>query len=128
MIDHLSLGVTDLARARAFYDAALAPLGYKPIMQMGQMVGYGSPKGPQFWVSADGASHEQIGQSRGLHVAFRAADRTVVDAFYRAALEAGGRDNGAPGVRTRYHPDYYAAFVIDPDGYRIEAVCHTAHL
>ena len=124
MIDHVSYAVSDYARSRAFYDAALAPLGYRPMMDFGQVVGYGAQRGPQFWISAEGDPAEAVARTRGFHIAFRAQDHKAVDEFYRAALAAGGRDNGAPGVRSHYHPDYYAAFVFDPDGYRIEAVCH----
>jgi catechol 2,3-dioxygenase-like lactoylglutathione lyase family enzyme len=120
MIDHLSFGVADLARARRFYDAALAPLGYRYLRGSETTAGYGDDYAA-FWivvaerpVPPDPAS--------GLHVCFRAPSRAAVDAFYRAALAAGGRDNGAPGER-EYEPGYYAAFVIDPDGYRIEAYC-----
>jgi catechol 2,3-dioxygenase-like lactoylglutathione lyase family enzyme len=123
MIDHLSLAVSDLARARAFYDAALAPLGYRRIMDFGQTAGYGDGH-PGFWIAAaeDGAA--PLRPAPGSHIAFVARDRAAVEAFHRAALAAGGTDNGAPGLRSHYHPDYYAAFVLDPDGNRLEAVCH----
>jgi len=125
MIDHGGYNVSDPARSRAFYDAALAPLGYRMIFQVpvehtGGIVvlGYGVPPKPDFWI-AEGTANVPP-----LHVAFRADSRAVVDAFHRAALAAGGRDNGAPGLRPHYHPDYYGAFVLDPDGHNVEAVCH----
>ncbi|MDR3436149.1 VOC family protein [Telmatospirillum sp.] len=124
MIDHLSVAVGDYALSRRFYDAALAPLGYRPVMEFGQGAGYGEADHPSFWITGEGDLSEQIGRWRGFHIAFEAKDRAAVDAFYQAALAAGGKDNGAPGLRPDYHPNYYAAFVIDPDGYRIEAVCH----
>jgi catechol 2,3-dioxygenase-like lactoylglutathione lyase family enzyme len=118
MIDHMGLSVSDLARSRAFYESALAPLGYAPIMVFDEAVGFGVPPKPDFWLS------EGDPGMPALHVAFGAKSRADVDAFYRAALDAGGRDNGAPGLRTHYHPNYYGAFVLDPDGHNIEAVCH----
>ena len=126
MIDHLSLGVADLGRSRVFYDAALAPLGYRRLFDVDDASGYGAalpaPLREQalpFWVGQDTG---RIGLSG--HVCFTAAGRAAVDAFYKAALAAGGRDNGKPGLRPIYHPNYYAAFIVDPDGHRIEAVCH----
>lgn len=124
MIDHLSIAVSDFAASRRFYDAVLAPLGYAPVMEFGQGVGYGRDRHPSFWIAGGGDPAERVGRWRGFHVALRAPDRPSVDAFYQAALATGGRDNGAPGLRPDYHSNYYAAFVIDPDGYRIEAVCH----
>ena len=118
MLDHISLRVADFARAQAFYDAALAPLGLARVMGDGEnFTGYGEAQKPFFW----------IGRAAGggaVHVAFAAPDRATVDAFYSAAVAAGGRDNGGPGLRPEYHPDYYGAFVLDPDGNNIEAVCH----
>ncbi len=126
MIDHTGLNVGDFGRSRAFYLGALAPLGYQLIMELppslaplGAM-GLGVPPKPDFWVAGGKP------QSPTLHIAFRAADRAQVDAFYQAALAAGGRDNGPPGMRPHYHPNYYGAFVLDPDGHNIEAVCHDA--
>jgi catechol 2,3-dioxygenase-like lactoylglutathione lyase family enzyme len=126
MLDHLSLGVRDLARARAFYDAALAPLGYRRGWDVEDASGYGSPEphplgeqALQFWIG-----HEPAGAALNGHVCFCARNRAAVDAFYKSALAAGARDNGAPGVRPHYHAHYYAAFVVDPDGHRLEAVCH----
>ena len=125
MLDHIGLTVGDVARAKAFYDAALAPVGVGLVMSVsaeetgGQAyLGYGSNGRPYFWV---GGGEMTTG---ALHVAFTAPNRAAVDAFHKAALAAGGRDNGAPGVRPHYHPDYYGAFVLDPDGHNIEAVCH----
>ncbi len=121
MIDHFGLTVSDYAAARAFYDAALAPLGYTCMMEhelpQGKFAGYGTGK-PDFWVSSGGRCTGK------LHIAFAAKSRAEVDAFYEAAIKAGARDNGAPGLREIYHPDYYGAFVFDLDGHNIEAVCH----
>ncbi len=117
-IDHLGFNVTDFAKSRAFYVAALAPLDLAPAMEGEQWAGFGRNGKPEFWIGAGGPS------PTGIHVAFVAANRAVVRAFYAAALAAGGRDNGAPGLRPQYHPNYYGAFVLDPDGHNIEAVCH----
>jgi catechol 2,3-dioxygenase-like lactoylglutathione lyase family enzyme len=117
MINHIGVGVTDLARSRAFYAEALAPLGYGVVMEFGPAVAFG-PKGrPGFWLQGDKPA------SPHLHVCFHAASRAAVDAFYAAAMAAGGRDNGPPGIVEEYRPDYYAAFVFDPDGYNVEALC-----
>lgn len=123
MIDHIGLAVSDVERSRAFYAAALAPLGYRALQTLKNdlgndivMMGDHEP----FFVIAGG---ERVGE--GNHVAFRAATRAQVDAFHAAALAAGGKDNGGPGLRPQYHENYYAAFVHDPDGMNIEAVCHT---
>ena len=126
MIDHIGFPVSDLAKARAFYDGALAPLGITVQMEVteemtgahGAHLGYGRDGNPFFWVGSGKPAPSR------LHVAFAAADQTSVDAFYHAALAAGGRDNGAPGLRPQYHPSYYGAFVLDPDGNNIEAVHH----
>jgi catechol 2,3-dioxygenase-like lactoylglutathione lyase family enzyme len=120
MIDHVGLRVADVARSKRFYTAALAPLGYVLDADYGdQAAGFGIGGKADFWVGA--------GESRGAtHVCFAAASRAQVDAFYKAALAAGGRDNGAPGIRAQYHPTYYGAFVLDPDGNNVEAVIHTA--
>jgi catechol 2,3-dioxygenase-like lactoylglutathione lyase family enzyme len=125
VLDHLGIVVSDLPRSRAFYLSALAPLGHDIQLEISAeqtgghaAIGFGSHGKPAFWISA--------GMPAGsIHVAFVAISRAAVDAFYRAALAAGGRDNGAPGLRPQYHADYYGAFVLDPDGYNIEAVCHT---
>lgn len=126
MLHHLSLGVRDIARTAAFYDAALAPLGYGRVWsdirpgEPGQAIGYGPPGG------GDKLALKQHGDAAapgpGFHIAFAAPNRQTVDAFHKAALAAGGRDNGPPGLRHDYGPTYYAAFVIDPDGHRLEAV------
>jgi catechol 2,3-dioxygenase-like lactoylglutathione lyase family enzyme len=116
MLDHVGIPVSELARSRQFFVAALAPLGYKVIFDLPTAVGMGDEAFPSFWIGAN--------QSRDpLHIAFSASNRGAVDAFHRAALAAGGRDNGQPGVRAQYHPNYYAAFVYDPDGNNIEVVC-----
>jgi catechol 2,3-dioxygenase-like lactoylglutathione lyase family enzyme len=117
MIDHIILGVDDVDASRAFYERALAPLGMEVVMAVPDGAGFGVDGKPWFWVSA----REESGP---VHVAFASPDRASVDAFYEAALAAGGRDNGRPGLRPHYHPSYYGAFVYDPDGNNIEAVCH----
>jgi catechol 2,3-dioxygenase-like lactoylglutathione lyase family enzyme len=126
MIDHTGLAMSDPGKSRRFYDQALAPLGYKLIMEIPTehtrgvvVLGYGVPPKPDFWL------HEGTPNQPRLHIAFRAGSRAQVDAFYQAALAAGGRDNGPPGPRPHYHGDYYGAFVLDPDGHNVEAVCHT---
>ena len=126
MIDHVGFAVTDAERSKRFYEQALAPLGIALIMSVGPdktesggtAHGFGSGGKPYFWVG----DNERVGE--GPHVAFAVDSRAKVDAFYQAALAAGGRDNGAPGLRPHYHPDYYGAFVFDPDGNNIEAVSH----
>jgi catechol 2,3-dioxygenase-like lactoylglutathione lyase family enzyme len=119
MIDHLSLGVRDLATSRRFYDAALAPLGYHCLSEDPSSLGYGRDTAVLWLLAAD---HPVAADPRsGLHVCFGARDAAAVDAFHAAALAYGGRDHGAPGLRADYGPDYYAAFVTDPDGYRLEA-------
>lgn len=119
MIDHLAFGVTDYRRSRSFYDGALAPLGIGVAHEHeGTWVAYAEEGGPWFIIDGDREPPRAV-----LHFAFAAADRPAVDAFHTAALAAGGTDNGAPGLRD-YQPNYYAAFVLDPDGNNIEAVCH----
>ena len=122
MIDHIGIHVSDLARSTAFYKEALAPLGYKLMMTWEQWAGFGAGAKPDFWVEGKHEPKERV------HVAFRAKGRAEVKAFYDAAIAAGGKDNGPPGVRAHYHQDYYGAFVIDPDGHNVEAVCHEAYL
>jgi catechol 2,3-dioxygenase-like lactoylglutathione lyase family enzyme len=118
MLDHVTIGVTDVERSKGFYDRALAPLGIRRLYAEAEtFAGYGSDGRAYFWIGL-----RDTPQS-GTHIAFATADRTVVDAFHAAALEAGGRDNGPPGLRPQYHPDYYGAFVLDPDGHNIEAIC-----
>ena len=121
MLDHVSIGVRDIARTKAFYDAALRPLGYGCLSAAAESLGYGA-KAIQLWISKT-AQPVPADAASGLHFCFLAADRAAVDAFHAAALKAGGRDNGKPGLRTEYSPSYYAAFAIDPDGYRVEAYC-----
>jgi catechol 2,3-dioxygenase-like lactoylglutathione lyase family enzyme len=133
MIDHIGLRVTDLAKSKAFYDAAFAPLGIDVLTTVGaeitggsEVLGYGpSADGrdiqagkPSFWIAEDEAL------TGPMHIAFVAQTRAAVDAFHAAALAAGGKDNGPPGLRPHYHPNYYGAFVLDPDGRNVEAVCH----
>ena len=126
MLDHITFGVTDFERATAFYDRAFAPLGVKRLFDVPpehsggvRATGYGDSR-PRFWIA------EQDATKGKLHIALQAKTRAEVDAFYEAAMAAGGRDNGAPGLRPHYHPNYYGAFVLDPDGHNIEAVCHLA--
>lgn len=119
MIDHVNIGVCDLAGSRRFYEEALAPLGIGFVMESPAGVGFSRQGRPRFWISARPAGGP-------VHVAFEAADSAMVDAFHAAALAAGGRDNGAPGPRPVYHPGYYGAFVLDPDGNNVEAVCHSS--
>lgn len=121
MLDHISLGVSDIAAARTFYDAALAPLGCNCLSAGADSLGYGR-EAAQFWLLA--SDHPVPADARsGLHFCFSAPSREAVDAFHAAAIAAGGRDNGAPGLRLNYGAGYYAAFVTDPDGYRLEAYC-----
>jgi len=121
MFDHVSIGVADIARSKTFYDAVLKPLGFSRLSDGESSLGYGE-KAVQLWL---GATQKPVKADldSGLHFCFLAKDRTAVDAFHAAALKAGGKDNGEPGVRADYGPKYYAAFAIDPDGYRIEAYC-----
>jgi catechol 2,3-dioxygenase-like lactoylglutathione lyase family enzyme len=117
VLDHIGMSVSDLAASRRFYQQALAPLEYELMMEFPGVAGFGASGKPDFWLQEGTAGD-------ALHVAFLAQDRPVVDAFHAAALAAGGRDNGGPGVREQYHPTYYGAYVLDPDGHNIEAVCH----
>ena len=124
MIDHITFGVTDFARSVAFYDRAFAPLGVARLFDVPlehtngvKVTGYGDDR-PWFWIAEEDATTGK------LHIALAAPDHASVDAFYTEALRAGGTDNGAPGPRPHYHPHYYGAFVLDPDGHNIEAVCH----
>jgi catechol 2,3-dioxygenase-like lactoylglutathione lyase family enzyme len=123
MIDYMGFSVADYARSKDFYSKGLAPLGYRLVREVQQnendnpAAGFGTNGRADFWIGGEG------GLNRRLHVAFAADNRAAVDAFYRAALAAGGKDNGAPGLRPHYHPDYYGAFVLDPDGHNVEAVC-----
>lgn len=121
MFDHVSIGVADIPRSGRFYDAVLKPLGYVRLSDGDTSLGYGA-KSVQLWLGATARPVKPDGES-GLHFCFAAPDRKSVDAFHAAALAAGGTDNGKPGVRTDYGPNYYAAFVVDPDGYRLESYC-----
>ncbi|WP_443971371.1 VOC family protein [Sphingobium sp. CR28] len=131
MIDHMGISPTDMERARQFYDAALKPLGITNVMEVTPEqtggyhgIGYGVAPKPFFWLSTDNRRPLPDGpRGAGVHIAFQAGSRAEVDAFYAAAIEQGARDNGPPGIRPHYHPAYYAAFVIDPDGVNVEAVC-----
>ena len=124
MLNHVSIGVGDIARARRFYDAALQPLGYRCLNEGATSLGYGD-EGVALWIGA-ATRPVPADEASGLHFCFTAPTRQSVDAFHAAALRNGGRDNGRPGLREDYGPDYYAAFVVDPDGYRIEAYCSQA--
>ena len=118
MLDHVSLGVTDIERSKVFYDRALRPLGVERLYaESATDAGYGVHPKAFFWIG------QRASVQTGTHVAFFAPDRAIVDRFYAEAMAAGGRDNGAPGLRPRYHANYYGAFVLDPDGHNIEAVC-----
>jgi catechol 2,3-dioxygenase-like lactoylglutathione lyase family enzyme len=125
MIDHTGVIVSNINESKTFYEKALTPIGYTLIMELPASVtghtdvaGFGEPPKPDFWISSGTPNKPPI------HIAFRVATRARVDAFYKAAMEAGGKDNGPPGLRPHYHPNYYGAFVLDPDGHNIEAVCH----
>ncbi len=120
MIDHIGLSVANLGRSKAFYRAALAPLGYKLVIDEGGWVAFGAREAPGLWLRENGATAPRV------HVAFRAGNMDVVNAFHDAAVSAGGTDNGPPGLRPHFHPDYYGAFVFDPDGHNIEAMCRTS--
>lgn len=122
MLDHIGLTVRSARATKDFYTKALAPLGYGLVEEEFGWVGFGPPGKPLFWFSDSGYSAERPPTS--IHLAFVAADHAAVDAFYAAAMAAGARDNGPPGLRAQYHPNYYGAFVLDPDGNNVEAVCH----
>ncbi len=118
MLDHVTIGVTDVEYSKAFYDQALTPLGIRRLYaEAGTFAGYGSGGKAYFWIGLRSTPQTST------HIAFATSDRAVVDAFHAAALKAGGKDNGPPGLRPHYHPNYYGAFVLDPDGHNIEAVC-----
>jgi len=127
MIDHTGVIASNFQTSKDFYTRALAPIGYALLMEVtaaqtgsNDAAGFGVPPKPDFWLASGTPNVPPV------HIAFRVASRALVDAFYAAALAAGGRDNGAPGLRPHYHPNYYGAFVLDPDGHNIEAVCHDA--
>ena len=130
MIDHIGLQCTDYRRSRAFYEKALAPLGLSVVLEVTKEqsgayegCGFGRDGKPEFWIGSS-PGFDSAPDPRMLHVAFAAQSRTSVDAFHDAAIAAGGRDNGGPGLRPQYHANYYGGFVLDPDGHNIEAVCH----
>lgn len=123
MINHISIGVSDIGKAKAFYDAALKPLGYTCLSESADSLGYGRDAAALWLLKAKLPAKES---RPGLHVCFDADTRKSVDQFHKAALAAGGRDNGAPGIRADYGANYYAAFVVDPDGYRLESYCGAA--
>ena len=118
MLDHIGIGVSDLEASKMFFLQALAPLGIRMVMEFPDAVGLGPPSKPAFWLSPIDGKPTQ------LHLAFIADNHSQVDEFYRRAIAAGAEDNGAPGLRPHYHANYYAAFVIGPDGHNVEAVCH----
>jgi catechol 2,3-dioxygenase-like lactoylglutathione lyase family enzyme len=124
MIDHVGFPVSDYVTSKLFYERALSPLGYSLIVEVGvnemgaPAGGFGIGGNPDFWIGGEG------GVGNPVHVAITAKDHGAVDAFHKAALAAGGKDNGGPGLRAHYHPDYYGAFVLDPDGNNVEAVCY----
>jgi catechol 2,3-dioxygenase-like lactoylglutathione lyase family enzyme len=127
MIDHTGVLVSDFEESKKFYTEALKPIGYQILLEFPASVtgstnvaGFGEPPKPDFWIAQGKPNDPRV------HAAFQVGKRSLVGAFHQAALAAGGRDNGAPGLRPQYHPNYYGAFVLDPDGHNIEAVCHEA--
>jgi catechol 2,3-dioxygenase-like lactoylglutathione lyase family enzyme len=133
MLDHISLRVADYERSKAFYQAALEPVGYVLAMEAASGAGFRKGYIPSFWIKRGVVAHSEVAPDpvdgcggSAVHVAFASDDRRSVDAFYHAALAAGARDNGAPRLCPEYHANYYGAFVLDPDGYNVEAVCHKA--
>jgi catechol 2,3-dioxygenase-like lactoylglutathione lyase family enzyme len=129
MFDHLSLGVSNLARSIAFYDSALKPLGINQMFTASDrgIAAYSGTGGITFWLYAKDSVNNHLSNLSNpprFHLAFKADNRDAVDAFYKGAIQNGGIDEGAPGIRTHYHPNYYAAYVFDPDGYKLEVVCH----
>jgi catechol 2,3-dioxygenase-like lactoylglutathione lyase family enzyme len=127
MIDHTGVGVSDFEKSKDFYTHALGAIGYELIAEFSAEItgstavaGFGEPPKPDFWIN------EGAPQKPHVHVAFRVPSRALVDGFYKAAIAAGGQDNGAPGPRPHYHANYYGAFVLDPDGHNVEACCHEA--
>jgi catechol 2,3-dioxygenase-like lactoylglutathione lyase family enzyme len=128
VLDHITLNVTDYARSKAFYEKVLAPLGITAVMEYGLACGFGRNGKPDFWIGQGVAKfqkEEQLNPITPVHVCFAARSRAEVDAFHLAALAAGGRDHGAPGLRPEYHASYYGAFALDFDGHNIEAAIHT---
>lgn len=120
IIDHIGFVVSDPHRSKEFYSRCLAPLGIELVMEEQGWAGFGREGKPEFWFGPHGEPHKPM------HIAFAADNRAQVRDFYEAAIAAGGSDNGAPGIREIYHPNYYGAFVLDPDGHNVEAVCHLA--
>lgn len=120
MIDHIGITVSDFQRSKDFYAEALAPLGYRVLAEYGDSAGLGADGKADFWISQGQHTKPHV------HVAFQCGKRAQVDKFHMAAVDAGGKDNGKPGIRKDYAPNYYAAFVFDPDGHNIEVVCHAA--
>jgi catechol 2,3-dioxygenase-like lactoylglutathione lyase family enzyme len=118
VFDHLTLTVSDLQRSAEFYQKALGPLGFTRQRDYGELLAFGPAGKPAFWLKAGPTPQSSM------HLAFRSRDRVSVDGFHAAAMKAGAKDDGAPGLREHYHPNYYGAFIIDPDGHHIEAVCH----
>ncbi len=125
MIDHTGFCVSDFARSKAFYSATLAAIGFKLLLefpdavtQRGDVAGFGEPPKPEFWIHSGTPNQPRV------HIAFRVTSKKLVDDFHAAGIMAGGSDNGAPGIRAHYHPNYYGAFVLDPDGHNVEAVFH----
>ena len=120
MLEHVTIGVSDIGQSQAFYDRALHPLGITRLYaEADRFAGYGVPPKAFFWIG-----RRETYQTCA-HIAFAAKDRAAVDRFYEEAIAAGGKDNGPPGMRPNYHPNYYGAFILDPDGHNIEAVCHS---
>ncbi len=129
VLDHIGINSSDSARSKAFYEKALAPLGVTVVMEYGKAVGFGRDGKPDFWIGQGTTSFQKAGDLAPItpvHVCFGAKSRGDIDAFHAAALAAGGRDYGGPGLREQYHPNYYGAFVLDPDGHNVEACIHTA--
>jgi len=127
-LDHIGINVTDYGRSKTFYERALAPLGITLVMEYGKAAGFGRNKKPDFWIGEGKTSFqkpEHLAHITPVHVCFTAKSRAEVEAFHAAALAAGGRDNGKPGLRPEYHANYFGAFVIDPDGHNVEAAIHT---
>ena len=129
MFDHLSFGVSNFDQSLAFYDAVLKPLGISRMFAMAAqgIAGFSGEGGTTFWLYANDQAQNPLGAIASpprMHLAFKAKDAAAVDAFYAAAMDQGGSDEGAPGIRSQYHPKYYAAYVRDPNGYKLEAVCH----
>lgn len=133
MIDHISYGVIDFDRSIAYYDATLALLGYARLMTFdstddgNRVAGYGAHNAPKFWIGWNANPKEIIGKAEGFHIAFSAPTQQAVHDWYEICLTLGGICNGKPGPRPEYHPGYYAAFIIDPNGWRTESVIHTFH-